>query len=46
MLSIPADFSTSSEIKASCTTVTVIVIEFKESFTIGRSSMLALNCEN
>ena len=47
MLLIPADFSTSREIKASYTsgTLTVIAIECKESFTIGRSSMLGSDVE-
>ena len=45
MLSISADFSTSSEIKTSYTSGTVIVIKCKESFTVGRSSMLGSDAE-
>ena len=39
-LSIPGDFSTSSETRASKTSAVEIVIEIRESCTGGRSSML------
>ena len=45
ILSIPADFPTSSEIKASYTSVRVIVIKCKESSTVRRSSMLGSEVE-
>jgi len=45
MLLIPADLSTPREIKVSYTSGTVIVIECKESSTVGKSSMLGSDVE-
>ena len=44
---MPQDFSTSNEMRASKTSVTVIVMEFKDSCVVGNCHglLVKMNCE-